>query len=383
MDIPILSPAFGWVIKNINYICGNNYLVTLIIFAVLMKLVLFPFGIKQQKNSIKQARIRPKEMAIRKKYAGRTDRATQQKMNEEIMRLQQEEHISPFSGCLPLLLQMPILFALYGVITKPMTYISNLAPKAVSKVSEVALQIKNFGMEEAKHIKSITEIDAIKTVVNNADKVLDEEKGTAVKALVGDGDFAKVEKLYDGFDFFGLDLSQTATFEFNPYIWIPILTFVFAFFSSKIIRKFSYQPQMGDASQKKSFSMMDWMMPLLSVYISFIIPAVVAVYWMIQNVLSAVQQIILAKMYPIPEVTPEQIREAELAMRGKSSNKPVKATYEIDDYDKTEATDKSGSKTESNRDNALSVSSHKASLTPKLKARIKETGKAPIARRKI
>ena len=90
MDIPIISPLFGIIIKTLYNVFGQNYLLTLFLFALIVKIILLPLGIKQQKNSIKQARIRPKEMAIRKKYAGRKDQATQQKLNEEIMKLYQE-----------------------------------------------------------------------------------------------------------------------------------------------------------------------------------------------------------------------------------------------------------------------------------------------------
>ena len=123
MYIPLISPAFGWLFKLFYNLTQHQYLLTLLLFAIVVKLVLFPFGVKQQKNSLKQARVRPKEMAIRRKYAGRNDRATQQKMSEEIMRLYQEENVNPMGGCLPLLIQMPVLFALYDVIRNPLTYI--------------------------------------------------------------------------------------------------------------------------------------------------------------------------------------------------------------------------------------------------------------------
>ena len=74
-----INVPFGYIMKMLDMLSGN-YVVTLFLFAIVMKLVLLPMGIKQQKNQIKQAALRPKEMAIRKKYAGRTDKATQQKM---------------------------------------------------------------------------------------------------------------------------------------------------------------------------------------------------------------------------------------------------------------------------------------------------------------
>ena len=105
----IINIPLGWIIK-ISYSLTHNYAVALFLFALILQIILFPLGIKQQKNSVKQASLRPKEMAIRKKYAGRTDKPTQQKLNQEIMELYQRENFNPMGGCLPLLIQLPILF---------------------------------------------------------------------------------------------------------------------------------------------------------------------------------------------------------------------------------------------------------------------------------
>lgn len=375
MDIPILSPAFGWIIRNIYNVFGQNYLLTLFLFAVIIKVLLLPLGIKQQKNSIKQSRMRPKEMAIRKKYAGRNDKVTQQKLNEEIMQLYQEENINPMSGCLPLLIQMPVLFALYGVIIKPLTYIANLGSDVVSKLTTA------YGTAADVTVSKYSEIATINAIVGDSD--IAAKVGEAMGAD-WNGIYEKILSMHKSFNIFGIDMTITPSINFArenlPYLLIPVLTFVFAFFSTKIIRKFTYQPQASDPAQARSLAMMDWTMPLMSVWISFSVSSAIAVYWMFQNILSAAQQILLYKLYPIPQVTEEDIKVAELALKGKASKKPVKAAYEIDDYDKTVETDKSGAK---KKDDGLRVSTQKGELTPKMKAHIKSTGKAPKARRKI
>ena len=366
MHIPVISPAFGFVIKWLYNIFGQNYLVTLFLFALIMKILLLPFGIKQQKNSIKQAKLRPKEMAIRNKYKGRNDKATQQKQSEEIMKLYQEENFNPMSGCLPMLIQLPVLFALYGVIITPITYISSHAG-AASKLVEAfkAAQLPGAG----------TQIDIIRAVMKTP--------GQLAAHFSGDG-FAEIAtdltEIGKSFNVFGVDLIETANFKW-PLILIPILTFVFAFGSTKIIRKFTYQPSVGDASTQASMGMMDWMMPLLSVYISFQFAAAIAVYWMFQNILSAVQQILLSKLYPVPPVTEEQIKEAELQLRGKSkkSKQVVLSDEDFDDYDKTIKTDQSTSKKK--RHEGV-MSSRKAGISPKV-IKLYADGRRLKARKKI
>ena len=106
-----------------NTLCFGSYLAGICVFAVIIEILMLPFAIKQQKNSIRQAKLRPKEMAIKNKYKGRNDQPTMQKMQQEIQELYQRENFSPYSGCLPLLIQLPIIMALYSIIIDPLHYV--------------------------------------------------------------------------------------------------------------------------------------------------------------------------------------------------------------------------------------------------------------------
>ena len=368
MNIPIITPFFGIVIKFIYDIFGKNYMVSLVLFAILVKLILLPFGIKQQKNSLKQARLRPMETAIRRKYAGRNDRATQQKMQEEIMALYQQEGYNPASGCLPLLIQMPVLFGLYSVIVNPLKYISGMADEVVTKLTTI------FGATNY-------DIDVIRAVSNMGSAI-----DPVVKSSVTAADLAIIDDVRNSFNIFGIDLSVEPTVGFNIYIIIPILTFVFAFFSTKIIRKYTYQPQQTGEMQN-SMAMMDWTMPLLSVWISFSVPAAIAIYWIIQNILSAVQQVVLHKMFPIPAVTDEQIKEAELQLKGRAakdkqssqSNKNIpEPDYNSPIYEEVPEVE-----FKDNDQSDFAVNKRPTGLTPAIKKHLKETKKPLKARRRI
>ena len=108
--IDFLAKLLGYVMRGCSWLTGNSYVPALLLFALAMQLLLCPFGIKQQKNMVKQASLRPKEMAIRNKYKGRTDQVTMKKLQNEIMELYQREGYSQFAGCLPMLLQLIIIF---------------------------------------------------------------------------------------------------------------------------------------------------------------------------------------------------------------------------------------------------------------------------------
>lgn len=310
--------------KMLDMLSGN-YVVTLFLFAIVMKLVLLPMGIKQQKNQIKQAALRPKEMAIRKKYAGRTDKATQQKMQQDIMDLYQRENFNPMGGCLPMLLQMAIVLILYNIIRNPLTYICGLSADTVAEVVEaIKAVVPDYkGVDELAHISAIS--------ANGLQNI---------PALQG--------VTLPNFNFFGLDLSATPQFtSFNWLLIVPVLVFISQYGTMKLSRKFTYQPeQQGDAA--KSMALMDITMPLMSVWFAFMLPAILGVYWVMQSVLSLVQTIIQAKLMPLPRFTEEDYKKAEKELKGKSvktvsssgdgSGKKVRSLHHIDDDDDVPAT---------------------------------------------
>lgn len=125
---------FSYVMKGCLWIAGNNYFFALFFFALAFQILLFPLAIKQQKAQVNQAKIKPKEQAIRKKYAGRTDRVTQQKMNQEIQEMYQQEGFSPLAGCLPLLIQLPLVLILYAIVRNPIQYSSNFTQQAQENI---------------------------------------------------------------------------------------------------------------------------------------------------------------------------------------------------------------------------------------------------------
>lgn len=314
---------FGMILSFFSNITGGYYLFGLFLFALLVKLILIPFAIKQQKTSIKQAKMRPKEMAIRKKYRGRNDQKTQQEMQNEIMRLYETEGYSPMSGCLPLLIQFPILIILYNVIINPLKYICDWSVEQINNIATTLGQTIQSG-RDISLIQFITpdKYDAINAGLTEA----------GLEAV----NFADIPEFSMGI----FDLSANPSWT-SILIIVPILTFVFQFFAMKIQRKFTYQPGMAEQTKqsKASLIMMDIMMPLLTTWISFSVPAAIGIYWMFNNILGVAQSIILSKTMPLPACTEEDIKAAEKEMAGKapkhapaaSANRgPIRSLHSID-----------------------------------------------------
>ena len=344
----IILEWIGLFLGVMTNITGGYYVLALFFFALVVELAMLYFGIKQQKNSVKQARLRPKEMAIRKKYAGRTDQKSMQAMQQELQKFYQEEGASPLSGCLPLLIQMPIVIALYNIVINPLRYVMGKGEGVVNALTKYATTARAAGglgldvanpsntIELLSQIKDPAQLEGIKNFAwfSNSSEVA--------------GELTDVVGNLPNFNLFGLNMGQTPSFTpaQNVYLWlllIPLLTFVTYFLSMKLNRKFMYQPAMQDPQMAGcSNNMMDLMMPAMSVYITFITPAAVGVYWIFKCVITTVKQFLLHKAMPLPTFTEEDYKRAEREMKGKlrpeerdlpQRSGPVRSLHRIDEED--------------------------------------------------
>ncbi|MBQ9080934.1 MAG: YidC/Oxa1 family membrane protein insertase [Clostridia bacterium] len=339
----VIKLAAGSILSWLTMIVGGNYVIGLLLFAIILELITLPIAIKQQKNSIKQASLQPKERAIRKKYAGREDQATKQKMSTEIQEMYQREGFNPASGCLPMILQLAVVMILYQVVIDPIVYVmkmSNelstalytfvntseaagglgLAVNSSRGTIEIASLIKEYGAEFFTKLKDFV-------YFSNGTEI--------VEALEG--------STFPNFNLFGLNLGLVPSIkEFSWLLLIPVLTFVVYFGSMKITRKLTYQPQTTDQATGCSNNVMDITMPLFSVYICFVVPAALGVYWMFKSILGTVSKIIMTKVMPVPTFTEEEYKAAEKEiLKGKpapaprtgSSGKAVRSLHHIDDED--------------------------------------------------
>ena len=335
----------GWITRIMP---ANSYILTLFIFAILMELLMLPFSIKQQKNTIKQSMLRPKEMAIRKKYAGRNDQATQQKMSMEIQELYQKENYNPMSGCMPLLLQLPILMILYWLVIDPIMYMFNGSAEfknVLYAYITTATENGGLGLKLSSTNGSIEILSKINELGAGA------FEGIKTFCANGEAVFAQIEDIAAqslNFNIGPVNLGITPSFTpaDNMQYWllvIPVITFVTYFVSMRLNRKLSYQPgqDSGDKQMACSNKMMDFTMPLMSVWMTFIVPGAVGIYWVFKSLIGMVKQFILSKSMPLPVFTEEDYKAAERELLGKQPKKiqksenvgKVRSLHHIDDED--------------------------------------------------
>ena len=325
-----IGQFIGWMTNTLFF---GSYIGGICMFAVIVEILLLPLSIKQQKNSIKQAKLRPKEMAIKKKYAGRNDQATQQRMRQEMQELYQKENVSMAGGCMPLLIQMPILIALYRIVIDPLRYVLGQVPALTSALTTYATTSRAAGGLGLTLSSSNGTIGLLSNL--NGDGALQglgefmfyrngEELANRASDLAGN---------IPNFKLWGVDLGINPSFNGNYLLLlIPVLTFVVYFFSMKLTKKFTYQPQaMQDQQTACSGWLMDIYMPGMSTVFAFMVPALVGIYWVFKSIISTLRQFIVCRIMPYPKFTEEDYRAAEREYAGKAprkgENRPDNRTY--------------------------------------------------------
>ena len=283
----VVGYPFGWLMYGLYHLV-SNYGVALVLFTLIVKLLLFPLGLKQQKSTVKMQIIQPKIQEIQAKYKN-----NQAKMNEELQALYSKENYNPMSGCGTLLIQFPVIFGLLDVVYKPLTHLLRFSKETITALTEVAgtLGIATTGYAP--------QISIYQSVMQNP----------AAYSSVGADVIAKIQSLDMGF--LGMDLSGTPNLPWqggwNWLVIIPLLSGLTALLSSVISMKNS--PNMGQAGA--SMKMMMYIMPLISIWFTFMVPIGVGIYWTLSNVFGCVQSLILNKIYNPKEVAEKLQAEAK------------------------------------------------------------------------
>ena len=284
---------FAWLVR-LFYDLTNSYGVALILFTLVIKLIMLPFQMKSKKSMMRMSRVSGQMQDLQKRYA-----KNQAKFQEEMQKLYEEEGVNPMSGCLWSFLPLPILMALYSIIRQPITHFMMLSKDVlqtvVQSVADAGVDLTNIVMMD-----KVTGAPALK---DGLYQMAAYGQINLVKAVQEMGLSTPDGWFNVNYKFLGLDLTATPweyikSFTFTwaviGVILIPILAGLSQFVFSKLTMK--TQPQ-ADAAGGASMKSMMYMMPLFSVYIAFIMPAALGVYWIAQSVFSLIQEAILNKTF--------------------------------------------------------------------------------------
>ena len=288
----IIGIPLGWAMW-LCYTLVRNYGVALILFTLITKVLMFPMSLKQQKSSVKMAMVKPKLDNAQKKYANNKD-----KLNEEMMKIYQEAGYNPMSGCLPLLIQFPILFGVINVVYNPLTHIVRLSKDVIAQAQTIAQGIEGITFSAAMPQMAI--IDGVRKNASLFSSVMSPEEIDKVLNL--------------NMSFLGIHLGEIPYLGFNVLMLIPILSGLTSFLVSMQSMKNTGETS-ADASANSMKTMM-YIMPLMSVMFCFSLPAGVGMYWIASNVFSYLQGMIMNKKYNPTEMA-EKIKAEQASQAAK------------------------------------------------------------------
>ena len=284
---------FAWLVRTFYELTGS-YGVALILFTLVIKLIMLPFQMKSKKSMIRMSRMSGKMEEIRTKYAN-----NQAKMNEEMQRFYQEEGLNPMSGCLWSFIPFPILLALYSIIRQPITHFMMLSEDVVQQLITAA---QNAGLD----LSQVLQMKDGVAVVNDGVAQLSAYGQINLANLIS-SQLPDAAANIDGwinvnYSFLGLNLASNPwdmvkSFSFSWTCIGLILIPIIAGALSVLLSKITMSQNKMEGSAAASGKMMMWMMPLMSIYIAFIMPAALGVYWIAQSAFSIIQEFFMGKFY--------------------------------------------------------------------------------------
>ena len=287
---------FAWVLRTFYELTGS-YGWALVLFTIVVKLITLPFQMKSKKSMMRMNLFQPKVKEIQTKYANNPTR-----MNEEMQLLYTQEGVNPMSGCLWSFLPFPILIALYSIIRQPITRFMMLTTTAMQGVID-AVSAAGFDLAAI----AMTANDGAVTVKEGLTQLQPYGQITLVKAAQELGVALPEGWIHMDFSFLGMDLTMipsdvigqigTGGWAVIGVLLIPIVSGALSFWQSKV--SMAGNPSAADPNDPtaRSSRMMMWMMPLMSLWIGFTLPAALGVYWIVNSLLYAIQEKALTKYY--------------------------------------------------------------------------------------
>ena len=280
---------FGYILKWI-YLLVKNYGLAIIIFSVLVKIVMLPFSIRQQKTMKKNEKIQKELKILQIKHKGNPER-----LNQETMELYKRENVNPFGGCFTIIIQFILLISMFYLVKSPLTYMQKIDSNVIE--NEI-IEIKKVNGEDSIS-QGYPEMSVIKYLKQNNDTE---------------------NQMYINMDFLGLDLSKVPQENLNDWkvFIIPVLYVISSVLSIKLTTNMTNKKKEEKENDKEEKALltdenkaemnqeemtaqmnksMSLMMPILSVSVSLIAPLGLALYWLINNIIMMIERLMLNKLF--------------------------------------------------------------------------------------
>lgn len=297
----ILKP-FAWLLL-VFYNLFNNYGLALILFAIVIKIILFPFSLKGKRGMIQMNMLQGQVQRLQKQYAN-----NKQKCNEEVQKLYEKEKVNPMSGCLWSFLPLLLLIPLYAIIRQPIQYMMNVSADQVALIA----QKLNFGSTGAYGELTLASLLGENSLVLSTAKTVSQNVFPI------------------NFQFLGMNLAQQPTWKIwtQSFTWNNVGLFLMPIISAGlsvvmgIVSTKTNNMNQQKGQQASSNKMLMVISPLMSLWIGYAMPAGLCVYWIINNLLSIGQEILSAKMLKKDyEAAAEAQRQREIMAKEEEKRK--------------------------------------------------------------
>ena len=295
----ILGGPLGWVLRHI-YDLLPSFGWAIIVLTIGVRVLSFPLQLKQQKSTMRMAAYQPLILEIQNKYKKHPN---PQKMNEEIMELQQEYGISPTAGCFPMLLNFLVLFGVIDAVYRPVQYILQVSASAI-EAAGAALGLAGNPL-------------MLDTMVLQKVQALGSGAAAALNGALTAEEIARIQDF--NVLFMGIDLAQKPELAFNNLLIFPLLSVVTMILLNMVMTKMSGQQMTG------MVKWMPWIMSIFFISFCFQVPVGFSLYYAVSNVLMFIQSLILRKIYD-PEEYKRKLAE-EMAEKKAAKRRKQTVTY--------------------------------------------------------
>lgn len=277
-----------------------------------------PLQIMQQRTTKGMAVIQPELQRIQAKYKDKKDAESQAKFSAETQKLYKEHKINPLAGCLPLIIQLPLIMALFGVLRDASSYITRLQDVYVGLATNIMNSVGNYKeilnpFLETHSMNGKIDFDLAQVTTNNGVLGVKEllSKLTSVQwtellAQIPADAKANIQVLLDqktNFEWFGVNLVDTPAELVSSGMWIALIVPILVWISTMIYSKYTMaqneatQAKTAESDQQaKTMNMMNTVLPLMTAFFSYTMPCGLALYWIVGNVIMLLQQIIVTRM---------------------------------------------------------------------------------------
>ena len=303
--LAFFANLFGYVL-NFIYEIVKNYGLAIIIFSILVKVLMIPMSIKQQKTMKKSQKIQSKMKEIQFKYKNNPEM-----LNKATQELYKSENMSPFSGCLSAIVQIILLFSVFYLVRSPLTYMKKIDSSVTEKYSKIIKENDLSTNSAYPEIEIIRELGNIRELKN---KAVEENAEQQEKTDLSEIKDEELDSLYINMDFLGLNLAQvpTRSSDWKAYI-IPILYVLVSIISLKVVNNTNKKDKKENPEENKDEKSlakpeddfdpmeqmnknMNMMFPVMYLAVALIAPLGLALYWLMNSLLMIVEKLILNKL---------------------------------------------------------------------------------------